>query len=106
MAENPLDTVAGIDPMLDEHVASEDAWAFADGALSAKVKFLIAMAYDTAHGATHGARVLAEWAVRAGASKEEIGEALRVAYVMGGRGGIYIAAHALRGLFSKDVTKE
>ena len=99
MPDDPLSSVAEIDPALVEHVKSEDHWAFADGALSRKTKLLIAAAFDAAQGATHGARFLVEQAVEAGASKEEVGEALRVAYVMSGRGSVYVAAHAVKNLF-------
>jgi AhpD family alkylhydroperoxidase len=99
MPDDPLSSVAEIDPALVEHVKSEDDWAFADGALPRKTKLLIAAAFDAANGATHGARFLAEQAVKAGASKEEVGEAFRVAYVMSGRGSVYVAAHAVKNLF-------
>jgi alkylhydroperoxidase/carboxymuconolactone decarboxylase family protein YurZ len=78
MPENPLNTVARIDPKLVEHMRNADAWAFADGALPRKMKLLIAIAYDAAHGAANGVRSLARQAIDAGATKEEIGEALRV----------------------------
>ena len=106
MPEDPLGPLTGIDPTLAKHVSSEDDWAFEDGILPKKTKLLIALAYDAANGATHGARVLAEWAIKTGASREEIGEALRVAYVMSGRGSIFIAAHALRGLFPEAPLQE
>jgi alkylhydroperoxidase/carboxymuconolactone decarboxylase family protein YurZ len=75
-----------------EPVKSEDDWAFVDGALP---KLLIAAAFDAAHGATHGARFLAEHAVKAGSSKEEAREAFRVAYVMSDRGSVHVAAKNL-----------
>ena len=99
MPENPLNTAMRIDPKLVEHIRGEDEWAFADGALPRKMKLLIAIAYDAAHGAANGVRSLAQQAVKAGATKEEIGEALRVAYVLGGIGSVYVAADALKELF-------
>jgi len=42
-----------------------------------------------------------EWAFAdgAGATKEEIGEALRVAYVLSGIGSVYVASQGLKELF-------
>jgi len=98
MPENPLSTVLAIDPKLVENLKSTDAWAFADGALPAKVKLLMAMAFDAEHGAIGGVRALAQRAMAAGATKEEIAEALRVAYVMCGVGPVYIGSQALAGV--------
>ena len=102
MPDDPLSSLAEIDTVLVEHVKGEDNWAFAEGALPKKIKLLIAAAFDAAQGATHGARFLAEQAVKAGASKAEVGEAFRVAYVMSGRGSTFVAAHALKNLFSEN----
>jgi len=82
MPENPLNTVMKIDPKLVEHMRSEDAWA-----------------YDAAHGAANGVRSLAQQAIQAGTTKEEIGEALRVAYVLSGIGSVYVASQSLKELF-------
>jgi len=99
MPENPLNTMLNMDPNLVEHMRSADNWAFADGALSRKVKLLIAIAYDAAHGAANGVRSLAQDAIQAGATKEEIGEALRVAYVLSGIGSVYVASQGLKDLY-------
>jgi AhpD family alkylhydroperoxidase len=99
MPENPLSTVMKMDPKLVEHLRSEDEWAFADGALPKKTKLLIAIAYDAAHGAANGVRSLAQQAINAGATKEEIGEAIRVAYVLSGIGSVYVASQGLKELF-------
>jgi AhpD family alkylhydroperoxidase len=99
MPENPLSTVMKMDPKLVEHLRSEDEWAFADGALPRKTKLLIAIAYDAAHGAANGVRSLAQQAINAGATKEEIGEAIRVAYVLSGIGSVYVASQGLKELF-------
>jgi len=99
MPENPLSTVMKIDPKLVEHLREENEWAFADGALSRKTKLLIAIAYDAAHGAANGVRSLAQQAINAGATREEIGEALRVAYVLSGIGSVYVASQGLKDLF-------
>ena len=99
MPENPLSTSMKIDPKMVEHMKMTDDWVFADGALSGKVKLLMAMAFDAAQGAIGGVRALAQRAMNAGATKEEIAEALRVAYVMNGVGPIYIASQGLKELF-------
>ena len=98
MPENPLSTALAIDPKLVENMRSTDAWTFADGALPAKVKLLMAMAFDAEHGAIGGVRGLAQRAIAAGATKEEIAEALRVAHVMCGVGPVYIGSQALAGV--------
>ncbi|SNQ62190.1 carboxymuconolactone decarboxylase family protein [Candidatus Methanoperedens nitratireducens] len=72
---------------------------FADGALPGKFKLLIAMAFDASYGAVQGVKVLAQQAMEAGATKEEIAEALRVAQHLSGVGCIYTAGQALKELF-------
>jgi alkylhydroperoxidase/carboxymuconolactone decarboxylase family protein YurZ len=99
MPENPLSTAMKIDPQVVEHMKTTDDWVFADGALPKKVKLLMAMAFDAAHGAIGGVRGLAQRAMKEGATKEEISEALRVAYVMNGVGPVYIASQGLKELF-------
>ena len=99
MAEHPLKVFEKIDPELFKLVQNTDEFALANGALSKKFKLLIAMALDASHGAAHGVRALAEQAMKAGATREEITEALRVAQYVSGVGSIYTAAEGLRDLF-------
>ncbi len=99
MPANPLGTANKIDPQVVDHMRSTDEWVFSDGALSKKVKLLVAMAFDAAHGATSGVRALAQRAMKEGATREEIAEVLRVAYVMTGVGAVYIASQGLEELF-------
>ena len=101
MPENPLSTAMKVDPKIVEHMRSTDEMVFADGALSKKVKLLMAMAFDAADGAVGGVRGLGQRAINAGATKEEIGEALRVAYLMKGVGPLYIGSQGLKELFRK-----
>ena len=63
-----------------------------------RLKLLIAMALDASHGAVQGVKALAQEARQAGATKEEITEALRVAQYVSGVGSIYTASPALREL--------
>jgi alkylhydroperoxidase/carboxymuconolactone decarboxylase family protein YurZ len=99
MAEHPLKVFEKIDPELFKLVQNTNAFALADGALSKKFKLLIAMALDASHGAARGVKSLAELAMKAGATREEITEALRVAQYVSGVGSIYTAADGLRDLF-------
>ena len=99
MPENSLSVAQKVDPELVEHMKAADDWVFADGALSKKTKLLIAMVFDAADGAVGGVRGLAQRALNQGATKEEIGEALRVAYLMKGVGVAYIASQGLKEFF-------
>jgi len=99
MPENPLSTAMKVDPKAVEHMRTTDEWVFSNGALPKKVKLLMAMAFDAADGAAGGVRGLAQRAISEGATKEEIGEALRVAYLMKGVGSLYIGSQGLKELF-------
>jgi alkylhydroperoxidase/carboxymuconolactone decarboxylase family protein YurZ len=99
MAEHPLKVFEKIDPELLKLVQNTSALAISDGALPRKFKLLIAMALDASHGATEGVRALAEQAMKAGATREEIAETIRVAQYVSGVGSVYTAAHAFKGLF-------
>jgi alkylhydroperoxidase/carboxymuconolactone decarboxylase family protein YurZ len=96
MAEHPLKVYEELDPKLLNLVNNTRDLALADGALPRKVKLLIAMVLDAVHGASEGVQALAGEAIKAGASKEEISEALRVAQYICGVGCVYTAARALR----------
>jgi AhpD family alkylhydroperoxidase len=98
MAGDPLEVFEGLDPELLKMVRRSSELAMADGALPRKVKLLIAMALDAAHGAADGVGSLARAAMQAGATKQEIAEALRVAYYVSGAGSTYTAARGLRGV--------
>jgi alkylhydroperoxidase/carboxymuconolactone decarboxylase family protein YurZ len=99
MAENPLKVFERIDPELLKILENTRAFALADGALPKKFKLLIAMSLDAAHGSVDGVRALAQQAMGAGASKEEVTEALRVASFVGGAGSAYTGGRALQELF-------
>ncbi|MEM2144042.1 MAG: carboxymuconolactone decarboxylase family protein [Candidatus Jordarchaeaceae archaeon] len=98
MAENPLKVFEKIDPDIRRIVEVFRDFTFKDGALPSKIKLLIAMALDASHGATEGVKALANLAMKAGATKAEIGEALRVALFVSGAGSAYTAAYALKDL--------
>ncbi len=99
MAEHPLKIFEKIDPQLLKLVRDTNAFALADGALPRRIKFLMAMALDAAHGTVEGTKALAEQAMKAGATKEEIVETIRVAQYISGVGSVYVAARALGELF-------
>jgi alkylhydroperoxidase/carboxymuconolactone decarboxylase family protein YurZ len=98
MPDHPLSTMRKLDPDFMKRVDDMDALVYADGALPRKFKLLIAMAFDAADGAPGGVRHLAEQALKAGATKPEIAEALRVAFHLSGAGSLYVASFALKDL--------
>jgi alkylhydroperoxidase/carboxymuconolactone decarboxylase family protein YurZ len=98
MSEHPLATMKRLDPEFMKHIDATDALVYADGALPRKIKLLMAMAFDAAEGAAGGVRALAEQAMMAGATKEEITEALRVAFHLSGVGCLYTASFGLKDL--------
>ena len=59
----------------------------------------MAMALDASQGAVEVVKSLAGQAMKAGATKEEIGEAIRVVQYICGVGSVYTAAHAFKDLF-------
>jgi len=99
MSEHPLKIFEKLDPELLKLVENTRELALADGALPKKFKLLIAMALDASHGAVQGVKALAQAAMQAGATKEEITEALRVAQYVSGVGSVYTAAQALKEIF-------
>ncbi len=99
MSGNPLDKYEDLDPKTVEFWKNLQGFAFAEGALSSKTKFLIAMAIDVVGGSVEGATVLGQRAMKLGATKEEVLEALRVAYSIGGSPAIFTAASVLQNLF-------
>jgi alkylhydroperoxidase/carboxymuconolactone decarboxylase family protein YurZ len=101
MTEPPLKIYAKLDPDLLKHIENSRDFVFSDGALHRKFKLLIAMAFDASFGAVNGVKSLAQQALEAGATKEEITEALRVAQYISGVGCVYTAAQGLKDLFEK-----
>jgi alkylhydroperoxidase/carboxymuconolactone decarboxylase family protein YurZ len=99
MAESPLKIIEKLDLELFKSVEASQALALADGALSRKIKLLVAMALDASHGAAEGVKSLTQQAMKAGATKEEVMETLRVAQYISGAGCVYTAAHAFKDLF-------
>ena len=98
MAKDPLQVIEALDADLVRLVRETSEFALADGALPRKVKLLIAMALDASEGAAGGVGSLARQSMQAGATKQEIAEALRVAQYVCGVGSTYTAAHGLEGV--------
>ena len=96
MQEHPLATLGKLDPKMVEHLGAMNDLIYGPGALPRKIKLLIALAFDAAHGADRGVRSLAQQALSAGATKEEIAEVLRVAYYLSGVGTLYTASNGLK----------
>ena len=99
MQEHPLSTIRKLDPEFMKQYDDAEDFIFKDGAIPAKIKLLIAMAFDAADGAEGGVKALAMRAVKAGATKEELTEVLRVASHFGGIGVLYIASIGLKEIF-------
>ena len=88
MTEHPLKIYEDLDPKLLDLVNDTQKLALADSALPRRVKLLIAMVLDVGLDPLMEAEFqsLAREAIKAGATKEEIAEALRVAqYICGCR---------------------
>ena len=99
MAENPLKIIEKLDLELFKNADATKTFVLAEGALPKRIKLLMAMALDASHGTIEGTRALTEQAMKAGATKEEVMEALRVAQYISGVGCVYTAAHAFKDLF-------
>ena len=99
MSGNPLDIYREFDPKVIESFQNLQDLAFSEGALSQKFKLLIAIAIDVEHGALQGATALGRRTIKLGATKEEIVEALRVAYYVGGNRALFTSVLVLQNLF-------
>lgn len=99
MAEHPLSILEKLDPNLFKSVKDNREFALADGALPRKIKLLIAMTLDAAHGTVTGVKSLTQQAMQEGATREEILEALRVAHYICGAGAVYTGARAFKEIF-------
>ena len=96
MPDDPLNSLIKFDADLPHRIHDAEEYIYQDGALPRKVKLMMGMAFDATHGAVGGVRSIALQAMQAGATKEEIGEALRVACLFGGLGSAYIASLGLK----------
>ncbi|MBS7622275.1 carboxymuconolactone decarboxylase family protein [Candidatus Bathyarchaeota archaeon] len=99
MSESPLKVLERLDPEFLRLIENNGEFAFADGALPTRFKLLIAMVLDASVGAVQGVKSLAQAAIQAGATREEVREALRVAQYVSGVGSAYTAGQALKEIF-------
>jgi AhpD family alkylhydroperoxidase len=81
-----------------KHFAAFDNAVMAEGALSFKQKELIAVAVSVALRCDDCIGIHVEQAVKAGANRDEITEALGVAILMSGGPGVQYATHAIAAL--------
>lgn len=99
MSKNPIDAYKEFDPEIVKSYEKLQGLTFSQGKLSQKFKVLIAMAIDAENGATQGAIVLGQRALNLGATKQEIIETLRIAYLIGGTKALFTNATVLQTLF-------
>jgi len=99
MSGNPVDAYREFDPESIKSYENMQGLAFSEGKLSQKIKLLIAMAIDAENGATQGAIILGQRAIKLGTTKQEIIEALRIAYLIGGTKALFTNATVLQTLF-------
>ncbi len=101
MSINPQETIKKMDPALLDKMGADRDFAMGEGALSSKVKILMALAIDAALGAENGVKSLAIMAQKQGATRQEVMEAVRVAGYIGGVGSIYTAAYGLNDILDQ-----
>jgi alkylhydroperoxidase/carboxymuconolactone decarboxylase family protein YurZ len=98
---NPLDVYREFDSEVIQCYDRLQELVFSEGILPQKFKVLIAMAIDVEHGTLQGATVLGRKAPKLGAKKDEIIEALRVSYYVGGNRALFTSAQVLQNLFNQ-----
>jgi alkylhydroperoxidase/carboxymuconolactone decarboxylase family protein YurZ len=96
LTENPLQVIVDQDPELFNLLENTRELAFVEGGIPLKYKFLLAMALDAANGSAGGVKFLAIQAMQAGATKEEVMQAVRITQYIFGAGAVYTASEALR----------
>jgi len=77
-------SIAETDPDLHELILKLDQYVWEDGALSSKTKKLIAIAIAASMRDQHAIRAQMAGAKSLGVTKDEVEEALRVAYLLAG----------------------
>ena len=102
MNKHPLSVIQENDATLFNEIMGATKLALGEGALPPKYKYLIAMALDASHGAAGGVKSLAQQAMALGATKDEVFDALRVAYHICGAGSMYTAAAGLNDVFGES----
>ena len=98
---DPFDVIRAFDPEKVEEYLKIEADLFQDGALPKKFKILIALALDAIQSASSGVRAYADRALKAGATWDEIKEALRVSYYIGFAGPLWTSIRGLEDVVPK-----
>jgi alkylhydroperoxidase/carboxymuconolactone decarboxylase family protein YurZ len=101
MSGSPLEIFKEFDSKVLESWRNMQELTFSEGALTAKTKVLMAMAIDAGNGALQGAIAIGKRAQKMGATKNEIVEALRVAYSIGGNEALFTSALVLQALYKQ-----
>ena len=96
MLKNPLQVIIDEDSELFTLLENTRELAFAEGGIPLKYKLLIAMSLDAANGAADGVKFLAMQAMQAGATKEEVMQAVRITQYIFGVSSVYTASRALK----------
>jgi len=91
-----VDIIHDHSPELDQQNKADMEFLNRASALSVREKLLIAMVLDASANKPNGARSYGERAVKAGASKEQILEALTILRMFGGRPALVTGVEALR----------
>ena len=99
MSFKPLAIYEKIDPEFLERIKESSNYSLKEGKIPRKYKLLIAMALDASHGAVNGVKALAKAAMEAGATREEVLEAIKVVTYISGVGPAYTSAVAISDLF-------
>jgi len=96
LPENPLQVIINEDFELFTLLENTRELAFVEGGIPLKYKLLIAMSLDAANGAVDEVKVLAMQAMQAGATKEEVMQAVRITHYIFGVSSVYSASRALK----------
>ena len=97
MAEKSwIDLLRQHSPELDQQNKAEMDFLDRGTALSSREKLLLAMVLDAAANKPNGARRYGEKAVQAGATKDQVLDALKVLRMFGGRPALVTGTEALR----------
>jgi len=91
-----MDLIRDHSPELDRQNKADQEFLNRDSALSSREKLLLAMVLDTAANKPNGARRYGEAAVKAGASKDQVLEALTIIRMFWGRPALVTGSEALK----------
>ncbi|WP_445474556.1 carboxymuconolactone decarboxylase family protein [Methanococcoides methylutens] len=96
MSENPLQVIIDSDADFFQLLEDTRVTSFEEDGIPLKYKLLMAMALDASKGAVNGVISLAVQAMEAGATKEEVIQAVKITHYICGVGSVYTAANALK----------